>query len=123
MDRRKMKTFYMALLMFAATTALVAVPAAEEKKSVLPRLTQIDAFPESSRDAVLAVIAALTAEGTKASEFFAVVSPGKEGLIEVSLKHQRHPDDSRWLGDECKRCRTAFYDPKSGKVLRFQFVR
>lgn len=67
--------------------------------------------------------AALIAEGTKAGEFFAVVSPGKEGLLEVSLKHQSHPDDSHSLGDQCGRRRTAFYDPKTGKILRFQFAR
>ena len=118
-----MKTYCIALLMYAATAALGAAPAVNENKIASPRLTQVDAFPESSRDAVRAVIAALNATGEKAGEFFAVVAPGKGGLLEISLKHQSHPDDSRWLGDECKRCRTAFYDPRTGKVLRFRFVK
>jgi len=118
-----MKPFCFALLMLATATVSVAAPASEEKKIASPRLTQIDAFPEKYRDVVCAVIAALSAEGMKPEEYFSVITPNKEGLLEAHLTHQSHPVDSRWLGDECRRCRIAFYDPKTGKVLKFQGIR
>jgi len=122
--QRKMKTFYFVILMFAATAALIAAPASEEKKITLPRLTQADAFPERYREAVRAVIAALSANGGKPSEYFAEVLPSDEGQLKLYLKHQSHPaDDSGWRGDACSRCLIAFYDFKTGKFLRFQGIR
>jgi hypothetical protein len=118
-----MKMFCFILLMLATAMVSVAAPASEEKKSAPPRLTQIDAFPEKYRDAVRAVIAALSAASGKPEEYFGAFTLGKEGLLEVHLTHQSHPVDSRWLGDECGRCRIAFYDPKTGKILKFQGIR
>ncbi len=110
-------------LMFAAVAAFAAAPAGEERKVTMPRLTRIDAFPENHRDAVRAVIAVLSADGGKPGDYFAGVFPDEDGLLEISLRHQSHPDDSNWRGDQCGRCRIAFYDPKTGKVLRFQGIR
>ena len=117
-----MKPLCFALLMLATPAASIAAPASEEKAIASPRLTQIDAFPEKYRDAVRAVIAALPAE-RKPEEFFTGVTSSKEGLLEFHLTHQSHPADSRWLGDECRRCLIAFYDPKTTKVLKFQGIR
>jgi hypothetical protein len=119
-----MKTFYFTLLMFATTAVLTATPATEEKKIALPRLTQVDAFPDQYRDAVRAVIAALSADGITPSEYFAQVSLTKEGMLEFYLKHQSHPaDDSGWRGDACGRCRTTSYDLKTGKVSKIYGIR
>jgi hypothetical protein len=119
-----MKPLYLALLLLAAATVLIAAPAADAKKIALPRLTQVDAFPEKYRDAVRAISAALSAGGGKPSEYFAELSVEKEGILEFYLKHQSHPaDDSGWKGDACGRCRMAFYDSKAGRFLKFQGIR
>jgi hypothetical protein len=119
-----MKKFYFSLLMLATVVVSVAAPASEEKKPAVPRLTQVDAFPEKYRDAVRAISAALSADGGKPSEYFAEFSAEKDGIWEFYLKHQSHPaDDSGWRGDACSRCRIAFYNSKTGKILRFQGIR
>ena len=119
-----MKPFYLALLMFATAAMSIAAPASEKQEVALPRLTQVDAFPEKYRDAVRTVIAALSADGGKPSEYFAKFSRERDGIWEFILKHQSHPaDDSQWRGDACSRCRIAFCDPKSGKFMKFQGIR
>ncbi len=119
-----MKPFYLALLMLVTTAISIAATASEKKEVALPRLTQVDAFPEKYRDAVRAVIAALSADDGKPSEYFAKFSRERDGIWEFTLKHQSHPaEDSQWRGDACIRCRIAFCDPKSGRVLKLQGIR
>ena len=109
--------------MLATATVSIAAPASEKKEIALPRLTQVDAFSEKYRDAVRAVIAALSADGGKPSEYFAEFSGERGGVWEFYLKHQSHPADDSQFGDACSRCRMAFCDPKSGRFLKFQGIR
>jgi hypothetical protein len=112
-----MKLFFQILLLSAASLSIAAV-AGEGQKPESVRLTQVDSFPEQYRVAMRAVIGALSADGPKPSEFFAVITSKTKGILEFHLRHQSHPADSRWLGDECGHCRVVSYDTKSGKVLR-----
>lgn len=118
------QTCLLVFLLHSVSALSAAAPARDEKQVALPRLTQIDAFPDEYRAAVRVVIAALSAAGAKPDEYFAIITPTKEGPLEVFLKHQSHPvDNSHWLGDACGRCLVTSYDPKTGKVSRFQGIR
>jgi hypothetical protein len=119
-----MKPFYLAVLMLATSVVAITAPDSDAKKIAVPRLTQVDAFPEKYRDAVRAIGSALSSGGGKPGEYFAEFLGEKDGLWEFHLKHQSHPvDDSQWMGDACSRCRVAFYDPKAGKFLKFQGIK
>jgi hypothetical protein len=112
------------LLLFTLITLVSPALAGDEKKGESRLLTQVDSFPEELREALRVVSAFLAARGEHPEEYYAWVSREKDGLWEISLRHQSHPvEKSSWRGDACSRCRIAFYDPKTGKVLRLQGIR
>lgn len=116
-----MKPLFQILLLSAVS--LSTAVASERQKPEFVRLTQVDSFPESYRGAVRAVIGALPTAGSKPDEFFAAITSEKEGILEFHLRHQSHPADSRWRGDECGRCRVVYCDRKTNKVLRILGIR
>jgi len=87
-------------------------------------LTELNSFPREYRGAVRAVIAAVSADGAKPNEYFAIITPSKKGVLNFYLKHESHPaDDSMTLGDTCAQCRMTSYDPATGKVSRFLAIK
>ena len=89
----------------------------------MPRLMQVEAFPEEHRVAVRAVAAAMAADGRNPDEYTAEVYPGARGLLEVSARHDSHPADGHGRGDACGRCCVARYSPRTGRVLRIFGIR
>jgi hypothetical protein len=89
----------------------------------MPRLMQVEDFPDEYRAAVRAVAAAMAAGGREPSEYTAEVSPTAEGLLEVYARHDSHPPGGSWRGDPCGRCCVARYDPKTGAVSRVLGIR
>jgi hypothetical protein len=89
----------------------------------MPRLVQVEAFPDEHREAVRAVAAAMAARGREPGEYTAEVSPTADGLLEVYARHDSHPAGGRWKGDRCGRCCVARYDPKTGAVSRVLGIR
>lgn len=87
-----------------------------------PRLIAVDAFPEEYRVAVGAVIAAMSAEGYKPGEYFASIHQ-KEGVLEIHLTHESHPPENHRRGDTCGKCRITHYNPKNGRLSRFEGIR
>ncbi len=84
----------------------------------MPRLVQVEAFPEEHCAAVRAVAAAMAAVGREPGEYTAEVSPAAGGLVEVYARHDSHPAAWSGKGDPCGRCCVARYDPRTGTVSR-----
>ena len=87
-----------------------------------PRLTEVSKFPAEYESAVRAVIAAITKEGMKPSEYFAEISR-RESTIHFWLIHESHDPDPGWRGDSCGKCRTIDYDVRSGSLSRIFGIR
>jgi len=120
-----MKTLiFQFVLLVAITTVSLAAPLKNDKAITLTRLNEVDAFPEQYRKAVCAVSAALLTDGAKPSEYFAEISPQKDGLLKIYLRHQSHSTDRPGeLGDACNRCRSATFDSKTGKASKISGIR
>lgn len=110
-------------LLFLVAGIATAAPASEAKTEERVRLTNVEGFPQAYRDAVRAVIAALSADGSKPEEYFAEISPTGDSTLGFHLIHQSHNPDPHWVGDSCGKCRTTTYDTKSGKVSKIYGIR
>lgn len=89
----------------------------------MPRLVQIEAFPEEQREAVRLVAAALTSSGREPDDYSAEVSMAARGQWEVYLRHDDHPAGWSGRGDACGRCCVARYNPRTGVVSRIIGIR
>ncbi len=89
----------------------------------MPRLVQVDAFPEEHRAAVRAVAAAMAAAGREPGDYTVEVSTTARGLLEVYARHDGHPAGWSGRGDPCGRCCVARYNPKTGAVSRVIGIR
>ena len=89
----------------------------------MPRLMQVEAFPEEHRVAVRAVAAAMAADGRNPDEYTAEVYPGARGLLEVSARHDSHPADWHGRGAACRPFSVARYTTTTGRGLRIFGIR
>ena len=89
----------------------------------MPRLTQVEAFPEQHRPAMRAVAAAMAASGRNPSEYTAEAYPVGETRLEVHARHHRHPDHRTRRGDLCGRCCVARYNPTTNTVSPINGIR
>jgi hypothetical protein len=89
----------------------------------MPRLTQVEAFPEEHRAAVRAVAAAMAAASRPPGDYTAEVSPAAGGLLEIHARHDLHPTGWSGRGDPCGRCCVTRYDPGTGAVSRVIGIR
>ena len=124
LGKKTMKPLFFGLMLLSIATLSVASPLRQDKAMALPRLTQVDSFPEQYRDAVRAVSAVLTEDGGKPGEYFVEIHSNASGVLEFYLKHESHPlNISGGLGDICGRCRVTNYNPNTGAVSRIHGIR
>src|SRR4051812_538784 len=93
-------------LTFFIVAVFVGSAFAEEKKPAPRRLADVRAFPSEHREALRAVIAALSVGGENPVDFFVTITPTKKGAIEIFLIHAGHPSDDHSRGDACGKCRS-----------------
>jgi hypothetical protein len=114
--------------------SLVAVTCgfcAEQTTTAPRRLTDIEGFPEDSREAVRAVVTAVAARGGRPDHYFASVLRVSDGrYFQFSLRHDSHESEAispigftRSFGDSCGKCRRAGYDPATKQVSRLLGIR
>jgi hypothetical protein len=105
-----------------AMIAIVVSAFGASPPSSAPRLSEVPKFPKAYAAAVHAVIAAITKEGMKASEYYVEISE-REAVLHFWLIHEIHDPDPSWMGDSCGRCRTIDYDPRTGTVSKIRGIR
>ncbi len=119
-----MKLRFIGAFIVMATALVLCGAEHDVKRSVEHRVTDVSAFVPTDQVIVRVVLAEFARGDRKASEYFLTLTPTKDGVVHVFLKHESHPaDEGSWRGDACGRCLITEFDLSTGRLAPFRGFR